>query len=112
IIKVGNIVGREWKSSIASNTSGHEEELKPNKRNHGIDEGCNQKRHLKVHMLKHSGTKLFECPQCDHKCNIKSNLKKHMLRHIGIKLFKCCECEYDCYQKRHLTLHMAKHNNI
>lgn len=68
-------------------------------------------RKLKLHMIKHSDERPFECNLCESKFKIKALLTSHMRTHTGEKPFNCSECGRGFAKKSHLIDHQKTHSD-
>ena len=64
---------------------------------------------LKVHMMKHSRDKLYECKKCDKTFKHAQGLKRHQAVHSGEKRHKCSVCPYDTHDPVLLKRHVLRH---
>lgn len=65
---------------------------------------------LKMHMVKHTGSKNFCCVVCSKSYGRKSTLREHMRIHVNDKRFKCEHCMHAFVQKCSWKTHMrTKH---
>ncbi|KAB7505168.1 Zinc finger protein [Armadillidium nasatum] len=72
----------------------------------------NSKYSLRIHMFRHTNTKLFKCSLCSYEGIQKADLNSHMLIHSDFKPFKCSKCSYECKRKGSLKPHMLTHGEF
>lgn len=61
------------------------------------------------HERKHSGEKLFQCPECDFKTAWKISLTAHARTHADERLYACDQCDFQTKFKCSLTKHLLTH---
>lgn len=71
---------------------------------------CYTKNELKVHMVKHTGQKIFECTVCKKSYARKKTLREHMRIHNNDRRFVCPACGQAFVQKCSLKGHMKTHH--
>ena len=67
------------------------------------------KRHIKMHLMTHSGDKPFKCQFCEYSCTQKGNLNIHIRTHTGERPFVCSICSSAFATKYKLKRHMKTH---
>ena len=74
---------------------------------------CNKsfktKSQLSDHLLKHTKTKNYTCPECKNTFSRKSRLKIHMMIHKDILPFQCNICQKKFREKSNYNFHIKKH---
>jgi protein-arginine kinase activator protein McsA len=58
--------------------------------------------HNRIHIKK---DKMLSCPTCPFITEYKHHLEYHLLKHVGSKPFQCTKCEYSCINKSHMKSH-------
>jgi hypothetical protein len=61
-----------------------------------------QSEHNRIHIKK---DKMLSCSTCPFITEYKHHLEYHLLKHVGSKPFQCNKCEYSCINKSHMKSH-------